>query len=67
MSEPDEAEVLARAKTTFAKNEHFGRTWDETTVAFTASLYNRAFHLSHEEREEFLEQARHELRRMPIS
>ncbi len=65
MSEPSEADVLARAKRNFIACNQDDRAWDE---AFT-DRENRQGHpvlcLSEDERGEFLAQARHELLNEP--
>ena len=67
MSEPDEFLVLARAKLNFAQKCSGGRIWDEACAQDDAGtgLSRRDLCLTDEERAEFLEQARHELRNEP--
>lgn len=65
MREPDENLVLARAKLNFARKGHGERCWDGDFTE-SAQIYGRSLLvLTRAEREEFLEQARHELRREP--
>lgn len=64
MPEPDEVLVLARAKLNFARKSHGDRCWDldgDDDDTYGAHLMT----LSDGEREEYLEQARHELRHEP--
>lgn len=67
MSEPDEFRVLARAKLNFAQKCQCGRVWDEGCAQHDAEtgLLSIDLCLTEEERSEFLEQARYELRNEP--
>ena len=67
MSEPDEYLVLARAKLNFARKRPGGRVWDDGCARdeFGTRLSSRDLYLTEQERDEFLEQARHELRNEP--
>ena len=58
----DEAAALSRAKLNFANKCHGERVWDELTAEVGTGVPSRPFHLCDLEREEFLEQARHEIR-----
>lgn len=64
MSQPDETLVLARAKLNFAQKCHGDRCWEaEGDSAYDSHVLV----LSEEERAEYLEQARHELRTEPTA
>ena len=66
MSEPSEADVLARAKRNFIARNHDDRAWD---VAFTereGRHGNTVLCLSDDERGEYIAQARHELLNEPV-
>ena len=64
MAEPDETLVLARAKMNFARKGHGDRCWDADMVV--DHVYGSpVMALSEEERSEYLEQARYELRTEP--
>lgn len=65
MSEPTNDEVLARAKRTFIAKNRDDRAWDESFTQREAREGHPVHCLSETEREEFLEQARHELRNSP--
>jgi len=62
MSEPTDAEVLARAKRTFTSKNHNDRAWDEDFTDREARHGHNVVCLTELERQEYLEQARHELR-----
>ena len=62
MSEPTEAEVLARAKRTFIEKNHDDRAWDEAFTEREARKGHSVACLTEVERREYLEQARYELR-----
>jgi hypothetical protein len=62
MSEPNEDEVLARAKRTFIEKNHDDRAWDEAFTDREARKGHTVVCLTELERQEYLEQARHELR-----
>ena len=62
MSEPTEAEVLARAKRTFIAKNHDDRAWDASFTEREARRGHPVACLTGLERQEYLEQARHELR-----
>lgn len=65
MLEPNESLVLARAKLNFTRTGHGDRCWD-SDVAACQEIYGRTLYvLTQGERDEFLEQARHELRHEP--
>lgn len=65
MREPDESLVLARAKLNFARKGHGERCWDSAFAADVETYGRTNLVLTQAERGEFLEQARHELRREP--
>lgn len=65
MIEPDEMLVLARAKRNFAVTAHADRCWEPGSTASEESYGRTLMVLSDAEREEYLEQARHELRNEP--
>ncbi|MCJ2082862.1 hypothetical protein [Methylobacterium sp. J-090] len=68
MSEPEESLVLARAKLNFARKGHGERCWDAEPFDDPDGIRGNGcpiLALSQAERDEFLEQARHELRRAP--
>ncbi len=67
MSEPDDYLVLARAKLNFARKCPGGRLWDNGCAQDEAvtRLSSKDLYLTDEERAEFLEQARYELRNEP--
>jgi hypothetical protein len=67
MSEPDTHLVLARAKLNFARKDHGERCWDDESAIADAIHGRPVLPLTKTEREEFLAQARHELRREPQS
>ena len=62
MSEPTEADVLARAKRTFIEKNHDDRAWDAGFTEREIRQGHRVACLTELERQEYLEQARHELR-----
>lgn len=62
MSEPTEGDVLARAKRTFIAKNHDDRAWDAGFTDREARQGHNVACLSELERQEYLEQARHELR-----
>lgn len=62
MGEPTEAEVLARAKRTFIAKNHNDRAWDAGFTKREARRGHSVTCLTEVERQEYLEQARHELR-----
>ena len=62
MGEPTEAEVLARAKRTFIAKNHDDRAWDQGFTDRETRQGHSVACLSELERQEYLEQARHELR-----
>lgn len=62
MIEPDEADVLARAKRTFIAKNHDDRAWDAAFTEREAREGHSVLCLTEAERREYLEQARHELR-----
>ncbi|NEU11748.1 hypothetical protein G3T14_06335 [Methylobacterium sp. BTF04] len=62
MREPDENLVLARAKLNFACKSHGERCWDGIFSDNVKTYGRPVLVLSENERAEFLEQARHELR-----
>ena len=62
MSEPTEAEVLARAKRTFIAKNHDDRAWDVGFTEREARQGHSVACLTELERQEYIEQARHELR-----
>ncbi|MCJ2095498.1 hypothetical protein MKK67_23795 [Methylobacterium sp. J-072] len=62
MSEPTEDEVLARAKRTFIEKNRDDRAWDEAFTGREARQGHTVACLTELERQEYLEQARHELR-----
>lgn len=62
MSEPTDAEVLARAKRTFIARNHNDRAWDDEFTEREARRDHTVVCLTELERQEYLEQARHELR-----
>ena len=64
MAEPDETPVPARAKRNFAGKCHGDRTW-ETEGNPDHAYDSHVLALSKDERAEYLEQARHELRTEP--
>ncbi|WP_375408080.1 hypothetical protein [uncultured Methylobacterium sp.] len=64
MAEPDETLVLARAKLNFAQKGHGDRCW-ERDAGGDGTYGSHVMALSDEERTEYLEQARHELRSEP--
>jgi hypothetical protein len=63
MKDVDAFLVLARAKLNFARKGHGERCWDADTADAHLTTDCTLLPLSEAEREEFLEQARHELRR----
>ncbi|WP_336486133.1 hypothetical protein [Methylobacterium nigriterrae] len=63
MTEPDAMLVLARAKRNFAIKGHGDRVWDRAEAEDVEIRGTAVLPLSEEERAEYLEQARHELRR----
>jgi hypothetical protein len=65
MTEPTEAEVLERAKLTFLAKSHDDRAWDKGATQCEADKGHSVMCLTEEERQEYLEQARHELRAQP--
>lgn len=65
MSEPIESLVLARAKLNFARKGHGERCWDAEFTDSEALCGAALLPLSEAERQEFLDQARHELQREP--
>ena len=65
MGEPTEAEVLARAKRTFVAKNHDDRAWDLAFTEREAREGHSVMCLSEQERQEYLEQARYELRSRP--
>jgi hypothetical protein len=65
MSEPIEDEVLARAKRTFIAKSRDDRAWDKSFTEREAREGHPVHCLTEIEREEYLEQARHELRNKP--
>lgn len=65
MSEPTDADVLARAKRTFIAKNHDDRAWDPAFTDREARQGHPVMCLSEQERQEYLEQARHELRNRP--
>lgn len=64
MVEPDESLVLARAKLNFAEKSHGDRCWQAEPQG-DGTYGSHVMALSDEERAEYLEQARHELRAEP--
>lgn len=64
MAEPDETLVLARAKMNFARKGHGDRCWD-ADIDVDLAYGSQVMALSEEERAEYLEQARYELRSEP--
>ena len=64
MAEPDETLVLARAKMNFAQKGHGDRCWD-ADIDVDHAYGTHVMALSEEERSEYLDQARHELRTEP--
>ncbi|KQP31104.1 hypothetical protein ASF49_11020 [Methylobacterium sp. Leaf104] len=62
MTEADASLVLARAKLNFARKGHGERCWDADGADTRLTSDCTLLPLSETEREEFLEQARHELR-----
>jgi len=62
MKEADAVLVLARAKLNFARKSHGERCWDAAGANDHPTSECPLLPLSDAEREEFLEQARHELR-----
>lgn len=62
MNEPTEAEVLARAKRTFIAKNHDDRAWDADFTKREARKGRIVNCLTELERQEYLDQARHELR-----
>ena len=65
MTESTEAEVLARAKSNFIDTTHDDRAWDKEAMQREADKGHSVMCLTEEERQEYLEQARHELRSRP--
>ena len=65
MTDPDEMLVLARAKRNFAVKAHADRCWEPDSTNCEESYGRSLMALSDAEREEYLEQARHELRNEP--
>ena len=59
----DESAALAKAKLNFANKCHGERVWDELSAEVGMGTPSRPFYLSDQERAEFLEQARHEIRK----
>ena len=62
MSEPTDVEVLTRAKRTFTAKNHNDRAWDEVFTDWEVRQGNNVVCLTEVERQEYIEQARHELR-----
>jgi hypothetical protein len=62
MGEPTEADVLARAKRTFIAKNHGDRAWDAGFTEREARQGHNVACLTELERQEYLEQARYELR-----
>ena len=62
MAEPTEAEVLARAKRTFVAKNHDDRGWDADFTEREARRGHTVACLTETERQEYLDQARYELR-----
>jgi hypothetical protein len=62
MGEPTEDDVLARAKRTFIAKNHDDRAWDAGFTEREARQGHNVACLTELERQEYLEQARHELR-----
>lgn len=62
MGEPNEADVLARAKRTFIEKNRDDRAWDAGFSDREARQGHNVACLTELERQEYLEQARHELR-----
>ncbi|WP_375465746.1 hypothetical protein [uncultured Methylobacterium sp.] len=65
MIEPDETLVVARAKRNFAAKGHGDRAWDADNAVQAPLCGGSILVLSQEERDEYLDQARHELRSEP--
>jgi hypothetical protein len=65
MAEPTKAEALARAKRTFIAKNHDDRAWDKGFTDREARQGHSVACLTELERDEYLEQARHELRSRP--
>lgn len=65
MSEPTDADVLARAKRNFVARNRDDRAWDAAFTNREAREGHIVLCLSDAERDEYLEQARHELRNEP--
>ena len=65
MVEPEEPLVLARAKHNFAARGHGDRAWDDGDVGQATLCGGPILVLSQAERDEYLDQARHELRSEP--
>lgn len=66
MSEPSEADVLARAKRTFIAHNQDDRAWDESFTTRETRRGHSVLCLSDDERGEFIAQARHELLNEPV-
>ncbi|GJE15194.1 hypothetical protein [Methylobacterium longum] len=62
MGEPTEADVLARAKRTFIAKNRDDRAWDAGFTEREVRHGHNVACLTELERQEYLEQARHELR-----
>lgn len=67
MSEPSEADILARAKRNFIARNHDDRAWDDAFAGREAREGHIVLCLSEDERGEYLSQARHELLNEPVS
>lgn len=67
MGEPTEADILARAKRTFIEKNHDDRAWDAGFTEREARHGHNVACLTELERQEYLEQARHELRTSSLS
>ena len=65
MIEPDETLVLARAKRNFAVKGHGDRAWESGNAVQAPVCGGPILVLSQEERDEYIAQARHELRTEP--
>ena len=66
MSEPSDAEILARAKRNFIAHNQDDRAWDEGFTTREHRQGHPVLCLSEDERGEFIAQARHELLNEPV-
>ena len=67
MSEPNEADILARAKRNFVSRNRDDRAWDGAFTDREARQGHSVLCLSQDERDEYMAQARHELLNEPAS